>query len=314
MRRVAIVLAIILAVTTCEAGAKWKEVRKPKEHLSSEIVTRGNLDCSSAIPIAVGQTLWNSNVGADTNVDVYPTCYSGWSEEGGEVVFELTVDGPSCRDIGISLWYRPDICDLDWFLLGSCDESGGDCIEYDDYSWPIDCLDPGTYYLVVDGYEGDECEFVIAVYHNEPVEECSPLLSICHKWDFNVSDQGFIHEACGVSNSVWEWGPAFDIPDTACGGTPVNNVLSTGLSGSYLEDSADAAYVGPVLVGEDCSCLALCHYYEMEEEYRRGNGRRNDRRRHDVEPAHPGAWLRPHRRLGQHVHRTVSVLQLGVVR
>ena len=146
------------------------------------------------------------------------------SEEGGEVVFELTVDGSSCRDIGISLWDRPDICDLDWFLLGSCDETSGDCIEYEDYSYAIDCIEPGTYYLVVDGYEGDDREFVISVYNNEPVPECSPLLSICHMWNFNVSDQGFVHDACGVSNSVWEWAAAFDLPDTGCGGTPVVNV------------------------------------------------------------------------------------------
>ena len=265
MRNVAIVLAVVLAVVlaTGAAEAKWKEVRKPKEP-PSEILTRGNLDCSGAIPMVVGQTIWSSNVGAPTNVDGYPACGVGWSEEGGEVVFELTVDGPSCRDVGITLWYREDLCDLDWFLLGSCDE--GDCVEYDDYSWTIDCLAPGTYYLVVDGYEGDECEFAVAVYHNESLPECSPLASICHLWDFNTSDEGFVHEECGIPVSAWEWGPAPPgVPETACGGTTVTNVLCTGLSGAYPNDAADAVFVGPTLVSESCACLAICHFYVIED-------------------------------------------------
>jgi hypothetical protein len=266
MRRVAIALVLILVVTAGEAGAghigqQWKEVRKPTEP-PSEVLTRGSLDCSVAIPIAVGETIWSSNIGAPTNVDGYPECIS-WSEEGGEVVFELTLDGPSNQDIGISLWYRPDLCDLDWFFLGSCDES--DCLEFDNYSWPIDDLAPGTYYLVVDGFTGDECDFVVAVYPNEPVPECSPILSACHTWDFNSSDEEFVHLECGYTVLSWEWGPApAGIPETACGGTPVTNVLSTGLSGSYPSYAADAVLIGPVLVGEDCSCLEICHYYSMQ--------------------------------------------------
>ena len=313
MKNVAIAVVVVLAlvVTTGAADAKWKEVRKPRES-AAEVLTRGNLDCSAAIPITVGETIWSSNVGGHTNVDGYPACDSVWSEEGGEAVFELTVDGPSCRDIGISLWYRPDLYDLDWFLLGSCDEA--DCIEYDDYCYFVDCIDPGTYYLVVDGYQGDECEFVISVYDNEPVPECSPLLSICHMWNFNVSDQGFVHEACGVSNSVWEWAAAFDLPDTGCGGTPVVNVLTTSPSGSYPSDAADAAYVGPVLVDEGCSCLELCHYYEMEEDYDGGMVGLSTDGGTTWSLLTPARGYDVYRGLGQLVHRALPMLQLGGVR
>ncbi len=267
MRGVAIALAVVLTVVLSVgvAEAKWKEVRKPKEP-SAAAVTRGNLDCSGATPITVGQTIWSTNVGAPANVDAYPDCEIPWSEDGGEAVFELTIEGAFCQDIGISLWYRPDLCDLDWFLLGSCDE--GDCIEFDDYGWPVDCIDPGTYYLVVDGFEGDECDFLLAVYRNEPDDECSPLASICKEWDFNTSDEGFVHQACGVQNNVWEWGAApAGIPDVACGDTEVANVLCTGLGGSYSIESADAVWVGPTLLGEDCSCLEVCHFYVLEDGY-----------------------------------------------
>jgi len=228
-------------------------------------VSRGNLDCSGAIPIEVGQTIWATIVGGPTNVDQYPVCVD-WLEDGGEVVFELTMPGPTDDDIGISLWYRIDLCDLDWFLLGSCDEA--DCIEYDDYGWPVDEIPPGTYYIVVDGYEGDECEFVLSVYWNEETESCSPLTSVCQMWDFNASDEGFVHRLCGVPVTTWEWGAApLTIPETACGDVEVSNVLCTGLSGTYPSEAGDAAYVGPVTLETGCTCLELCHYYDTEEYY-----------------------------------------------
>jgi hypothetical protein len=265
MRRTAVVVAVILAVVVASgaAQAKWKEVRKPIKP-TAEILDRGDLDCSGAIPISVGQTVQGTNVGAPSNVDGYPVCIS-WPETGGEVVYELTVDEP-CSDIGISLWYRPDLCDLDWFLLNSCEEDS--CVEYDDYGWYVECLDPGTYYIVVDGYQGDECDFLLSVYRNESEAECTPLNSICHMWDFNVSDESFQHAECGIPLYAWDWGARpTGVPATACGGTEVVNVLTTGLSGSYPDEAGDAAWVGPVLLDEGCNCLEICHFYLMEEYY-----------------------------------------------
>jgi len=265
MRSLAIVLMGILftSVSVSEAGAKWKEVRKPTKP-SAEILMRGDLDCSGAIPIAVGETIWTNNFDSPKNVPGYPVCID-WDEPGGEVVFELTIDEP-CSDIGISLWYRPDFFDLDWFLLGSCDED--DCIEYDDYGWYVDCLDPGTYYIVVDDYEDDQCVFVLSVYRNASTTECSPLTSTCHIWDFNVSDGEFEHEECGVPLVAWEWGAAPPgIPETACGDIEVNNILCTGLSGEYPSDGGDAVWVGPVTLDAECNCLEICHFYNTEEYY-----------------------------------------------
>lgn len=132
----------------------------------------------------------------------------------------------------------------------------------------MDCLDPGTYYIVVDDYEDDECDFVLAVYHNEPMDECAPLASVCHMWDFNTSDEGFVHAPCGVQLNTWEWGAAPGvIPETACDDVEVTNVLCTGLGGSYPSEAADAAWVGPVLLDDGCECLEVCHFYVTEEYY-----------------------------------------------
>ncbi len=266
MRKLATAFVAVLLVLVAVGGAeaKWVEKRRPTKP-TAEILKRGELDCSSAIPISVGETVYSTNVGAPSNADGYPECIA-WNESGGEVVYELTIDGPTCQDIGIALWYRVDLdLDLDWFLLDSCDENG-QCVEFDDYSDIVDCLAPGTYYLIVDGYYGDESEYILCVYRNEPIAECSPLTSVCHEWNFNTSDEGFEHVQCGIPQYAWEWGPAPDgIPETACGGIQVNNVLCTGLEGEYVNNAGDAAVVGPVVLGEDCNCLELCHFYSLED-------------------------------------------------
>lgn len=261
---IVLMVVLVLSVVACTADAKWKEPRKSRSG-PGEVVTRGDLDCSGAIPIALGQTIRSSNVGAPTNVDGYPVCI-GWDESGGEVVFELTLDGPASLDIGVSLWSGEySECDLDWFFLGSCDES--DCIEYDDYGWPIYNLAPGTYYIVVDGADGDECEFMITVYHIEPVPECGPLDSVCHLWDFNVSPEGFGRAPCASGVVAWSWGPPpFGVPDMACG-NPVTNVLGAGIGGGYPNNAGEVAGIGPVMITEDCYCFELCHWYEIETGY-----------------------------------------------
>jgi hypothetical protein len=257
-------LFLVLAVSSFAGAGKWKEERTPTEP-SPELVARGDLDCTGAIPIEIGQTIWSTNVGAPTNVDLYPTCTDEWDESGGEVVFELTVQ--DYADIGISLWYRVDMCDLDWFLLEDCDEDG-DCVEYDDYGWPVDSIEPGTYYLVVDGYEGDECAFAIAVYMNEGIDGCGPLTSVCHTWDFNAVEPTLTHADCGFPQDVWEWGAAPGaLPDTACGGETVSNVLCTGLSGTYPAEGGEGIYLDAVMLSEGCTCLEVCHFYDIRGGY-----------------------------------------------
>ena len=93
-----------------------------KEHYPPSDVTRGLLDCANAIPIACGEQVSGDNTGMPNNVDTY-SCV-GWEESGGEVVYELVLDPPNRHIIEADI--SPEGCDLDVFILASCDES--DCI------------------------------------------------------------------------------------------------------------------------------------------------------------------------------------------
>ncbi len=148
MRRVLIVF-MVLAVAAM-VSAKVDDVHP--------IATRGLLDCSNAIPIACGDIdIPGTTVGSVNNVENYSGC--GWTESGPEVVYEFVIPEGICQEIAITI--DPDGCDLDVFLLGSCEEA--DCFDYGDSSIVSDCLEAGTYYIVVDGYGGAECAFTITV-------------------------------------------------------------------------------------------------------------------------------------------------------
>ncbi len=122
------------------------------------IVTRGLLDCSNAIPIACGDIdIPGTTIGAPSNVSSY-SCNS-WNESGPEMVYEFVIPAGICYEVAISV--NPDGCDLDLYFLGSCDEN--DCLDYGDSSIVTDCLEEGTYYIVVDGYSGAECAYTLTV-------------------------------------------------------------------------------------------------------------------------------------------------------
>ncbi len=124
------------------------------------LTSRGALDCSGAIPLACGDLVSGDNTGMPNNVETY-SC-TGWTESGGEVVYTFTLDG----DYSVTGTLSNMGADLDIWLLGSCDES--DCLAYGNTSFTAD-LAAGTYYVVVDGYNGAESTFDLAL-------ECNPIL------------------------------------------------------------------------------------------------------------------------------------------
>jgi hypothetical protein len=261
------VICILVAVVLC--GSAWAKPQARPEKVEvhvTHVATPRNLDCSSAIPVRIGDFVTGDNTGAPSDVDLY-SCTS-WVESGGEVVFELTLDEPGARTVGISLVYDLDICDLDLFVLGSCDEN--DCMDYDTYSWFFDFPGPGTYYVVVDGYHGDECPFSLAIVDDTPPDDCCPLLSVCQEFDFNASDGGFSTLNCGGA-SVWEWGPSTLDPAVDCQDEGVTNVLGTVLNDVTPNYAGEAAVIGPVSITTECSCMELCHYYDIEKPYDGGS-------------------------------------------
>ncbi|MCK4546469.1 MAG: PPC domain-containing protein [Candidatus Eisenbacteria sp.] len=156
MRLVSVCLAVSLIFVSSAVFAE-KPFEKPT------YVTRGLLDCSDAIPIYCDDVVTGDNTGAANNVETYG-CVS-WTESGGEVVYELVIPGPECYIVTAAL--SDMICDLDVFILGSCEEA--DCITFGNTSATTPCLEPGTYYIVVDGYFGAECSYTLTI----TCEECT---------------------------------------------------------------------------------------------------------------------------------------------
>lgn len=228
--------------------------------------SRQLLDCSQPIPVVCGGEYASTNVGAPTNVSFY-SCEPEWDEAAGEVVFELVLPGPQYYDILVEM-SAEGLCFLDVFILGSCDE--GDCLGNGVSFTSATNVPPGTYYVVVDGWEGEECPFEITVNCEDSVPICCPMPYVCHEYDFNESDHGFSAIACG-GQSVWEWGLTPYPGTAACDDVEITNLLGTVLQGAYPYDSGEIAAIGPVSITADCTCMELCHTYMCEEAWDGGN-------------------------------------------
>ncbi|MCK4412316.1 MAG: choice-of-anchor J domain-containing protein [Candidatus Eisenbacteria sp.] len=196
-------LTVVLALGLAAGAALADKVPDEKPY------SKGNLDCSGALPIACGDIVSGTTVGGVNNVGYY-SCV-GYLESGPEMVYELTIEGPECYELYITL--TADGCDLDVFVLGSCDED--DCIDYVDTQGTIDaCLEPGTYYIVVDGYHGAECAFDLEL----TCTECECPVPCPEEQNSMPFHEDFEREECfppagwtilnlgsDPSGTTWEW-------------------------------------------------------------------------------------------------------------
>ncbi|MBD3366885.1 MAG: hypothetical protein GF405_01770 [Candidatus Eisenbacteria bacterium] len=143
-------------------GTYWNQPRSGPSPSGSRVDWSGNptgrpsLDCSGSQRVTcLSDSLVGDTTGKPSNVDEYG-CIS-WNESGPEIVYQLKVPFPNTY-IVFTLDEPPGL-DLDLFLLGSCDEN--DCLAFASSSFGYTFSEPGTYYLVVDGYEGDAGEFAL---------------------------------------------------------------------------------------------------------------------------------------------------------
>ncbi len=257
----------LLALLMIVAFATTAAANKPMKTWESwEAPTRQLLDCSNAISIGCNDVVTGSNVGLPNNVSYY-SCTS-WNEDGGEAVYALEIVG-GCYEVTATISGMS--ADLDVFILGSCDEA--DCLAYGNTTAISSCLEPGVYYIVVDGYYGAEDAFTLTVDCVEcdcPTQACCPSPYTCYEIDYNLDPYGFITEPCDGDPCPWEWGTPLDIPMVACDDVPVTNVLGTVLAGNYT-NCGSRAIAGVFEITDDCWCLELCHYYDTEARYDGGN-------------------------------------------
>ena len=107
------------------------------------------LNCEGAIPIACGQSLAGTTIGAANQTSTY-NCTT-FTEGGGEAIYVFTLATQQYVTIGINSG-SPD---LDMLLLSACDNTAclagsfGGTTTADAVTM---CLNAGTYYGVVDGF------------------------------------------------------------------------------------------------------------------------------------------------------------------
>ena len=173
----------------------------------------GYLVCSDAIELECNQPFNYNNINGDDNVSLYG-CGNVYNVEnnGPEVVHTFTVTTPgqvSVNLTGLS-------ANLELFLLNSCDR--GDCLKYSQNPGNANesvsaYLQPGTYYVVVDGFNGATSNYTLTVNCNS---SCNLALT-----SVTSTPSG-----CGANNGT--------ITVTSSGGTPGYLVKYWGpVSGSF---------------------------------------------------------------------------------
>ncbi len=159
-------------------------------------VNCGYLDCSEAQALNCGQIYQGNNINGNDDVSLYG-CGNVLNVEnnGPEVVHTFTVTETGPVDIYLSNLSA----NLELFLLASCDR--GDCLDYSQNSGNGNehisaYLSPGTYYVVVDGYNGATSNYDLLV-------NCT---SYCN---FGLENANVTSADCGHSNgsiTVSSWG------------------------------------------------------------------------------------------------------------
>ncbi len=112
---------------------------------------------SNATPITCDQAALGTTAGAANNVSVYG-CAPWLPATGPERVFSLNLQ--ASRDVDALLGGLTD--DLDLFLLTGA--SPASCIAFGDNAISARALAAGTYYLVVDGFDGAAGPFQLNVW------------------------------------------------------------------------------------------------------------------------------------------------------
>ncbi|MFT4759688.1 MAG: hypothetical protein ACI9LN_001653 [Saprospiraceae bacterium] len=121
------------------------------------------LDCSDAQPLTCGTPYLNNNINGNDNVSLYH-CGNVLNVEnnGPEMVHTFTITEPGQVDISLTNL----TANLELFLLDACDNS--ECLNYSQNGstgseFITTFLAPGTYYIIVDGYNGATSDYSLQV-------------------------------------------------------------------------------------------------------------------------------------------------------
>ncbi len=180
----------------------------------------GYLDCNDAVQITCGQIYNGNNANGGDNVSLYGCSGNVLNVEnnGPEMVHYFTVT--QAGNVTISLTNMT--ANLELFLLGACDR--GACIDFSQNAGTANeeitaYLESGTYYVVIDGYNGAVSNYKLKV-------DCTSACNL----NMNLSAA---NAGCGQNNG--------SISIAVSGGSPSYLISLTGpVSGSYTTNSSNS--------------------------------------------------------------------------
>jgi len=201
-------------------------------------VSCGFLDCTNAVDLACGDSYQGTNANGNDDVSAYQCAGNVLNVEnnGPEVVHTLTTTQAGWVDILLTGLSE----NLELFLLDECDAAT--CLRFSQNPGTQDeaisiFLGPGTYYIVVDGYNGAVSDYTLQV-------DC--VSSCALEQDLTVFDA-----SCGANNgkiivSLSGGTPPFLVswsgPISGTATTLSNSYVISGLpAGTYTVTSSDAA-------------------------------------------------------------------------
>ena len=121
----------------------------------------GNTCDQTAVVLTCGQAYNGNTTTGANNISAYPACVD-WDETGNEIVHKITTT--STGDITATL-SNLGANDLDVFILTACDNAGS-CIANGDETATAMAQAAGTYYIIVDGFEGASGTYTLTVTAN----------------------------------------------------------------------------------------------------------------------------------------------------
>jgi len=258
--------SVVLLLTVAVAFAHTPEEKK-KLADAGPIVPSGlrALDCSGAISIDCDVIYFANNSGVPNNVEYY--CGLGWPETGGEIVFVFDVTEHSTVTCSLAGNFDHDV-----FLLASCNED--DCLAYGDVKLTSPVLSPGTYYVVVDGYNGASGGFVL-FQSCEPAppgpenDLCEGAIDLCEEaverdgsFNLEYSTLGAYDDYDNGATCTGYWAYGGDLVYTVClepgGSLEVTQTGNYDMSLYLITDCADPE--GSCVAGSDECCTGADEY------------------------------------------------------
>jgi hypothetical protein len=297
---------MILLCLAFAASAAFAGISNPAEKRASEIMfpiehpTRGVFEgFESGVP-PVGWTFLQTNINEtwyQDNYDpleglYYATCdydaaYSGPQDEW--LYLDYTIEaGDECLTfyaLGSVYWAVDPYQNYNLFVTIDDavvwdyynDNNGAVTWQWQQYTVDLSGYSVGqavTIGLGYQGYDGAQGSFdalQIGPCDEPPPEPCCPSEYVCYVVDFNEAGCQWAPRDCGLGPIPWEWGVPVGIPAVACDQVPVTHVLATGLATDYPVQSGEGAVMGPFNITENCYCMELCHFYDIETGFDGGN-------------------------------------------